>query len=96
MEPTTPSNGHVEPGISIRYGAVENGDVDMQDGPTENGTGPSKRKSRGSAGNRKSYTEMESSEEDDKPLVRHIPITSKHPLPHVFPLRHTSKRLTLP
>lgn len=76
----TPSNGHTEAGISVRYGPVENGDVEMEDaGPTENGTGPSKRKSRASAGNRKSYAEMESSEEDDKPLVRHNPITSNPP-----------------
>lgn len=84
MEPTTPSNEHVEPGISIRYGVIEPGDIEMKDaGATENGAGPSKRKSRAGAGNRKSYAEMESSEEDDKPLVRHIPpLRRTHPLPH--------------
>ena len=79
----TPSNSHTQVGISVRYGPVGDGDIEMQDsGPTENGTGPSKRKSRGSLGNGKSYAEPESSEEDDKPLVRDNPITS---IPSVFP-----------
>ncbi|KAK2765379.1 DNA topoisomerase 1 [Arachnomyces sp. PD_36] len=70
-EADPPTNGHVQAGVSIRYGPVENGDVEMKDsGATQNGTGPSKRKSRASAGSRKSYAEMESSEEDDKPLSK--------------------------
>lgn len=92
METSTPSNGHVESGLSVRNGSVENGDVDMKDaGPAENGTGPSKRKSRTSAGSRKSYADMESSDEDDKPLVRHSPSNHPHsPPPSVSPLGHTS------
>lgn len=68
---TPPSNGYVRPGVSIRYGPVDDRDVEMQD-VEANGTGQIKRKSRGIAGARKPYAE-ESSEEDDKPLVRHVP-----------------------
>lgn len=68
----TEMNGHVDPGVSLRFGPVEKEDVDMPDAEAEaNGTGASKRKARESAGQRKSYAEPESSEEEeDKPLVR--------------------------
>jgi DNA topoisomerase-1 len=65
MDKQVPSNGHVEPGISIRMGPVDNMDVDA---PETNGSG--KRKSRTSITNGKSYKENSSSEEDEKPLVR--------------------------
>lgn len=72
MDKANPSNSHVEPGISIRNGPVAEMDV-VPDaaGPELNGNGPSKRKSRGSIGHKVSYAEAESSEDDDKPLVRH-------------------------
>lgn len=60
------SNGITKPGVSIRYGPIDN-DVEMPDAEV-NGVPQSKRKSRASAGN-KTYAEPESSE-DDKPLVR--------------------------
>lgn len=70
---TTETNGHVDPGISVRNGPVEDGDVEMEDvGSNVNARGANKRKTRPAAGQRKSYSEPESSEED-KPLVRHIP-----------------------
>ncbi|KAF2442179.1 DNA topoisomerase 1 [Karstenula rhodostoma CBS 690.94] len=59
-----PSNGHVEPGVSVRMGPVEPMDVDP---PATNGTVNGKRKARNSITNGKSYKEV-SSEEDDKPL----------------------------
>jgi DNA topoisomerase I len=66
------SNGHLEPGISIRNGPMEVVDTEMPDanGVETNGMGAGKRKSRGSLGNKVSYAESESSEEDDQPLVR--------------------------
>lgn len=70
---TTETNGHLDPGVSVRYGPVEDGDVEMEDAESEvNARGANKRKTRPSTGQRKSYAEPESSEED-KPLVRHIP-----------------------
>jgi DNA topoisomerase-1 len=70
VDNTPTSNGYVRPGVSIRYGPVDDRDVEMQD--TEaNGTDRIKRKSRGTAGIRKSYAEESS--EDDKPLVCHVP-----------------------
>ena len=62
------TNGHVDPGISIRFGPVEDKDVKMEDGE-DDALGVSKRKSRASVGEKKSYAEAESSEEDE-PLVR--------------------------
>lgn len=64
------TNGHVDPGISIRFGPVEDKDVKMEDG--EDALGAGKRKSRTSLGEKKSYAEAESSEEDE-PLVRLSP-----------------------
>lgn len=64
MGDALPSNGHIEPGVSVRNGPMEEMDVDM------NGTSNGKRKSRGSLGKTVSYAEADSSGEDDKPLVR--------------------------
>jgi hypothetical protein len=67
MDKQVPSNGHVEPGISIRMGPVDDMDVDA---PATNGNANGKRKARSSITNSKSYKDASSSEEDDKPLVR--------------------------
>ena len=67
MDKQVPSNGHVEPGISIRMGPVDEMDVDA---PASNGAANGKRKARSSIPNGKSYKDASSSEEDDKPLVR--------------------------
>lgn len=67
MDKEVPSNGHVEPGISIRMGPVDDMDVDE---PAVNGNANGKRKARSSITNGKSYKDQSSSEEDDKPLVR--------------------------
>lgn len=75
MAEGTPSNGHVEPGISIRMGPVEDMDIDQ---PVTNGNANGKRKSRGSLTNGKSYREASSSEEDDKPLVRSMSGSYEH------------------
>ncbi|KAA8617091.1 DNA topoisomerase 1 [Pyrenophora tritici-repentis] len=71
MDAEAPSNGHVEPGISIRMGPVDNDKMDI-DAPETNGNAAGKRKSRGSIPNGKSYKDASSSEEDAKPLVRSI------------------------
>lgn len=68
LDAEVPSNGHVEPGISIRMGPVDSMDVDA---PATNGDANGKRKARNSVGNSKSYKDASSSEDDDKPLVRH-------------------------
>lgn len=66
----TETNGHVDPGVSIRFGPVKfENDVEMADADAQAGAA-SKRKSRNSVGQIKSYAEPESSEED-QPLVRH-------------------------
>lgn len=62
-------NGTSDPAISIRYGAVQDKDVDMQDADAD-APGASKRKSRASIDQQKSYAEPESSDDDDQPLVR--------------------------
>lgn len=67
MDKELPSNGHVEPGVSIRMGPVEDMDVDT---PQTNGHVNGKRKARSSMTNGRSYKEASSSEDDDKPLVR--------------------------
>jgi len=72
MDDAAPSNGHVEPGISIRMGPVENMEVDA---PVTNGNGDTngKRKARNSIAEGKSYKDASSSDDDDdKPLVRSI------------------------
>lgn len=66
LDKQVPSNGHVEPGISIRMGPVDNMDVDA---PATNGAANGKRKARNSIPNGKSYKDASSSDEDDKPLV---------------------------
>ena len=68
MDKNTSSNGHLNAGISIRMGPVEEMDVD---GPHVNGHTNGKRKSRGSIGAKKTY--KEDSSDDDKPLVRSSP-----------------------
>ena len=65
MDKDLPSNGHVEPGVSIRMGPVDEMDVDA---PGTNGNVNGKRKARSSMTNGKSYKEQ-SSDDDDKPLV---------------------------
>ncbi|KAF3001978.1 DNA topoisomerase 1 [Curvularia kusanoi] len=65
MDKQLPANGHVEPGISIRMGPVDDMDVDAS-----NGTANGKRKSRGSIPTT-SYKERSGSEDDDdKPLSK--------------------------
>lgn len=56
------------PGVSIRYGPVDEMDVDEAPAET-NGHVTGKRKSRPSVTNGKSYKEQSSEDEDDKPLV---------------------------
>ncbi|KAH7408345.1 DNA topoisomerase 1 [Phaeosphaeria sp. MPI-PUGE-AT-0046c] len=65
LDKQVPSNGHVEPGISIRMGPVDKMDVDA---PATNGAANGKRKARNSITNGKSYKDASSSDEDDKPL----------------------------
>ncbi|KAF1975139.1 DNA topoisomerase 1 [Bimuria novae-zelandiae CBS 107.79] len=64
MDQETPSNGHVEPGVSIRMGPIDEMDVDA---PATNGNVNGKRKARSSITNGNSYKEA-SSDEDDEPL----------------------------
>lgn len=61
------TNGDLDPGLSVRFGPVRGKDVEMKD---VDGPALSKRKSRASIDNKKSYAEPESSE-DDQPLVRY-------------------------
>ena len=68
MDAEAPSNGHVEPGISIRMGPIDDSKMDV-DAPETNGNANGKRKARTSVGNSKSYKDASSSEDDDKPLV---------------------------
>ncbi|KAF2650173.1 hypothetical protein K491DRAFT_697506 [Lophiostoma macrostomum CBS 122681] len=67
MDRINPSNGTVEPGISIRMGPVEEMDIDQ---PVTNGNANGKRKSRGSLTNGRTYKEASSSDDDDKPLSK--------------------------
>ncbi|KAI4631563.1 uncharacterized protein J4E87_002268 [Alternaria ethzedia] len=69
MDAQVPSNGHVEPGISIRMGPVADDDKMDIDAPETNGAN-GKRKSRSSVTNSKSYKDASSSEDDDKPLSK--------------------------
>lgn len=73
-----PTNGSSDPAISIRFGAVQDKDVEMQDVDAD-ALGASKRKSRTSIDQKKSYIEPESSDDDDEPLVRR-PLGPKYPL----------------
>ncbi|KAL5335136.1 hypothetical protein BJX70DRAFT_333390 [Aspergillus crustosus] len=58
------TNGHVDPGVSIRFGPVQK-DIDIQMKEADSAGGLSKRKARTSLGPAKSYAEAESSEEDE-------------------------------
>ncbi|KAJ5763503.1 hypothetical protein N7533_002184 [Penicillium manginii] len=69
------TNGTVEPGVSIRFGPVQDKDVDMEDADAH---GVSKRKSRASIDNKKTYAEPESSDEDDQPLSKRRRTSVKH------------------
>ncbi|OJJ75006.1 hypothetical protein ASPBRDRAFT_193682 [Aspergillus brasiliensis CBS 101740] len=76
MRDATETNGHVDPGVSIRFGPVQAGnDVEMADADA---AAVPKRKSRSSVGQRKSYAEPESSEEDDQPLSKRRRTSVKH------------------
>ncbi|KAL3492949.1 hypothetical protein BJX62DRAFT_201742 [Aspergillus germanicus] len=76
MNGASKTNGHVDPGVSIRFGPVQNdGDTEMKDADGVNGV--SKRKARTSVGNAKSYAEPESSEEDE-PLSKRRRTSVKH------------------
>lgn len=67
------ANGDVEPGISVRFGPVQDNESNKADTENDvNGGGANKRKTRGSVGQRKSYAEPESSGEDE-PLVCFAP-----------------------
>lgn len=79
------ANGDVEPGVSVRFGAVQDADVKMTDADAE-ARGMSKRKSRASIDQKKSYAEPESSDEDDQPLVRQIAPRQNIPTPCDFPV----------
>nr|AAC39319.1 topoisomerase I [Aspergillus nidulans] len=69
------TNGHVDPGVSIRFGPVQKDeDVEMNDA---NGASASKRKARSSANQAQSYAEPESSEEDE-PLSKRRRTSVKH------------------
>jgi hypothetical protein len=96
MDKQIPSNGHVEPGISIRMGPVDAMEVDS---PATNGNANGKRKARSSITNGKSYKDASSSGEDDKPLVcspvarlLHIALTSLRASGDEHPSRPRSSR----
>ncbi|KAL1848646.1 DNA topoisomerase 1 [Paecilomyces lecythidis] len=66
MGDATETNGHTKPGVSVRFGPAQDGDVEMADaGADVNGRTLSKRKSRASVDKPVSYAE---SSEDDEPL----------------------------
>ncbi|KAJ5573425.1 uncharacterized protein N7459_007852 [Penicillium hispanicum] len=71
------ANGDLDPGVSIRFGPVQDKDVEMKDADGEV-RGPSKRKSRTSIDQPKSYAESESSEEEDEPLSKRRRTFVKH------------------
>lgn len=65
-----PSNGDINPGVSVRMGPVEE-EMDV-DEPHSGAHTNGKRKARASVSNGKSYKEASASEEeDDVPLVGH-------------------------
>lgn len=68
MDDAPSTNGHVDPGVSIRFGPVQSQDKMDDAGSDVNGDSTHKRKTRESI-SKKSYAEPESSEEDE-PLVR--------------------------
>ena len=65
MDRQVPTNGTVQPGISMAMGPVQDMDVDK---PTTNGTTAAKRKS--SMGHGKTYKESSDSNDDDVPLQK--------------------------
>ncbi|KAJ5688626.1 hypothetical protein N7462_003018 [Penicillium macrosclerotiorum] len=69
-------NGGLDPGVSVRFGPVQDKDVEMQDGDKHGVI--SKRKSRASIDKQKSYAEPESSDEDDQPLSKRRRTAIKH------------------
>ncbi|OKL59479.1 DNA topoisomerase 1 [Talaromyces atroroseus] len=69
-------NGSLDPGVSVRFGPVGDGDVEMEDAVNgANGHTAGKRRARVSSG-KQSYAEPESSE-DDKPLNKRRRISTK-------------------
>uniref|UniRef100_A0A093UT45 DNA topoisomerase I n=1 Tax=Talaromyces marneffei PM1 TaxID=1077442 RepID=A0A093UT45_TALMA len=66
-------SGALNPGVSIRFGPVDDEDVNMKD--AANGVNGSKRRARVSAG-KQSYAEAESSE-DEKPLSKKRRVSTK-------------------
>ncbi|KAE8396715.1 hypothetical protein BDV23DRAFT_143463 [Aspergillus alliaceus] len=79
MGDATETNGHVDPGISNRFGPVQkDGDVQMTDADPQANGAASKRRARISVDQRKSYAELESSEEDDQPLSKRRRTSAKH------------------
>ncbi|GLI78520.1 DNA topoisomerase 1 [Penicillium ochrochloron] len=68
------TNGDLDPGMSVRFGPVRDKDVAMKDADAP---ALSKRKSRASIDNKKSYAEPESSE-DDQPLSKRRRTSVKH------------------
>ncbi|KAJ6000431.1 hypothetical protein N7481_000840 [Penicillium waksmanii] len=69
------TNGNVDPGVSIRFGPVQDKDVDMDDADARS---LSKRKSRASIDKKKTYAEPESSDDDDQPLSKRRRTSVKH------------------
>ncbi|KAJ5308681.1 hypothetical protein PENANT_c013G08134 [Penicillium antarcticum] len=88
-------NGHVDPGVSIRFGPVEDKedkDVKMEDVDTD-GPGAAKRKSRTSITQQKNYTE---SSEEDEPLSKRRRTSVKHEDPETdedVPLARNGRKL---
>ncbi|KAJ5219354.1 uncharacterized protein N7498_001453 [Penicillium cinerascens] len=73
----SPINGDLDPGVSVRFGAVQDDDVKMGDAHGD-AHSVSKRKSRASIDQKKSYAEQESSDEDDQPLSKRRRTSVKH------------------
>lgn len=78
MDKQLPTNGNVQPGISLVNGPVREEDVKMPDvnGTTTNGAVPAKRKVRESLA-RPNYADSESSDDDDVPLIKKRKISPK-------------------
>ncbi|KAJ6045124.1 hypothetical protein N7499_007629 [Penicillium canescens] len=86
------TNGHVDPGVSIRFGPVEDKDVKMEDAETDV-LGAAKRKSRTSITQQKSYAE---SSEEDEPLSKRRRTSVKHEDPETdedVPLARNGRKL---
>ncbi|KAJ5601108.1 hypothetical protein N7510_010642 [Penicillium lagena] len=91
--PTVKSeSSQLDPGVSIRFGPVQDKDVEMKDAEG----GSSKRKGRTSVSHRKSYAESESSDEDDQPLSKRRRTSMKHMDPETdedVPLARNGRKL---